>query len=107
MMLVVLFAALALSTFLPRFLPLTLWRNRDLPGGVRVLLGYVPPAILAAIFVPGIVAPDDVIKLNVFNPYLIGGVTTFVMMRVTQRLLLSVTVGIAVFFVMLKSLALI
>jgi branched-subunit amino acid transport protein len=107
MMLYTLFAALALSTFLPRFLPLTLWRNRDLPGGVRVLLGYVPPAILAAIFVPGIVAPDEVIKLDAFNPYLIGGLVTFVMMRVTQRLLLSVIVGVAVFYVMLRSFALI
>lgn len=107
MMLYALFAALALSTFLPRFLPFTLWRNRDLPKGVSALLGYVPPAILAAIFVPSIVAPDGVIKHEALNPYLIGGVVTFVMMRVTKKLLLSVIVGIAVFYVMLRWLSLI
>ena len=33
MTLYLLFAALALTTFLPRFLPLALWRKRELPAG--------------------------------------------------------------------------
>jgi len=101
MNLYVLFAALALTTFLPRFLPLTLWRNRNLPQGVRVLLGYVPPAILAAIFVPSIAAPGDVISHDPLNPYLIGGLITFALMHATRKLLLSVSIGTAVFYAML------
>jgi branched-subunit amino acid transport protein len=101
MMLYALFAALALTTFLPRFLPLTLWRSREQPEGMRILLGYVPPAILAAIFVPGIVAPDGFINRDVLSPYLIGGIATFVLMRVTKKLLLSLTIGIAVFYAVL------
>ncbi len=101
MKLYALFAALALTTFLPRFLPLTLWRDRNLPEGARTLLGYVPPAILAAVFVPGMVAPEGVISHDVLSPYLLGGVVTFVLMRTTKKLLLSVTIGIAVFYAVL------
>jgi branched-subunit amino acid transport protein len=91
--------ALGLCTFLPRYLPLVLWGNRELPDGVKTVLGFVPPAVLAALAFPSMMMPNGVdLDLAWTNPYLVGSIVTLIATMISKRLLLSSSIGIAAFF---------
>ncbi|MBA5635778.1 AzlD domain-containing protein [Duganella sp. LX20W] len=94
------FAVLGLGTFLPRYLPLALWGERELPLVIRKILVYVPVAILTAIFVPEVVMPEGRLFLHWSNAYLVGGLATMAVMMLSKRLLLSSAIGIVAFALM-------
>lgn len=43
------------------------------PHGFRVALAFVPPAVLAAIVLPGLASPDGTLDLSPANPRWIAG----------------------------------
>jgi branched-subunit amino acid transport protein len=63
-------------------------------------LSYVPPAVLTAIIVPAATMPDGhTFWISATNPYLIGAVFTALIGWFGKRLLLTITGGMAVFFI--------
>jgi len=90
---------MGVCTFLPRYLPLALFGERELPGLVKTALAYLPAALLAAIAVPSVLAPDGAhIDLTHHLPVLIAGTVTLVLGLVTERFLVVWGVGTALFF---------
>ncbi|SKA92583.1 Branched-chain amino acid transport protein [Paucidesulfovibrio gracilis DSM 16080] len=60
---------MALVTYIPRALPVLALSSRSLSPGLRRFLSYVPVAVLSALLVPSLLAPDaklDVSGTNVF-----------------------------------------
>ncbi|AJK45490.1 MULTISPECIES: AzlD domain-containing protein [Burkholderia] len=70
------------------------------PPLVRTALGFVPVTVLTAITVPMAVAPHGGgLELGWRNPQLIGALAAVLVSATTRRPLLTIAVGLAVFFV--------
>lgn len=71
------------------------------PPLVERALAFVPVAVLTAIIVPAMLypAPGD-IQLTWQNPYLVGGVVAAVVSWKWKKLMPTILIGMAVFFVM-------
>jgi branched-subunit amino acid transport protein len=69
----------------------------DPPEGVLRALKYVPPAVLTAIVVPGVLMPAGTIDLSWRNAYLIGGVVAAVVAWRSRSLVATIVLGMAVF----------
>lgn len=70
-----------------------------LPHFIERALKYVPPAVLSAIIVPEILLPNGTnpdFSLN--NPALIAGLVAVLISYKTKNLLLTIILGMAVFF---------
>ena len=66
---------------------------------VRTALGFVPVTVLTAIIVPMAVTPHGgAPELTWRNPQLIGALAACLVSAVTRRPLLTIAVGLAVFF---------
>jgi branched-subunit amino acid transport protein len=86
-------AGMALVTFAMRYPVLALVSKLTLPPTLMAALKFIPPAVLAAIIVPALLAPQDQLDFSLTNDYLIAGiVTAFVAWR-TQNLLLTLAIG--------------
>jgi branched-subunit amino acid transport protein len=67
---------------------------------VRTALAFVPVTVLTAIIVPMAVSPHGAnAELTWRNPQLVGALAAVVVSAVTRRPLLTIAVGLAVFFV--------
>lgn len=66
-------AGVALSTILLRASFIVFVDPHRFPPWFRRALAYVPPSVLAAIVVPGLVMPDGTLDLSPRNPRLIAG----------------------------------
>ncbi|BAC70906.1 hypothetical protein SAVERM_3195 [Streptomyces avermitilis MA-4680 = NBRC 14893] len=90
---------MGLCSFLPRYLPLVLLADREMPAVAKSLLSYTPPAVLAALVVPEMLMPGGHgMQLSASNPYLIGGGVTFVAGLYSKKFLLVTAIGIAAFY---------
>ena len=70
------------------------------PPLVRTALGFVPVTVLTAIIVPMAVSPHGGgAELTWHNPQLIGALAAVAVSALTRRPLLTIAVGLAVFFV--------
>lgn len=99
MSIALLILGMGLCSFLPRYVPLAFFADREMPPVVKTLLNYTPPAVLAALVFPAVLAPSgEGLEVTVSNPYLIGGLATFVAGLVSKKFLLVTAIGIAVFF---------
>jgi len=67
-----------LVTYLPRVLPVWYLAGRQLPRAVEVWLRYVPPAVLAAMLLPGLLMPDGTLQINFTNLFLLAAVPAFI-----------------------------
>jgi branched-subunit amino acid transport protein len=63
------------------------------------LLRYVPPVVLTAIVVPAVLIPEHQLALSYTNARLIGAIAAVLMAYWRKNLLLTITVGMLVFFV--------
>ncbi|BDH07127.1 AzlD domain-containing protein [Streptomyces seoulensis] len=99
MTMALLILGMGLCSFLPRYLPLVLLADREMPPLAKSLLGYTPPAVLAALVVPEMLMPGGhAIHLSMSNPYLIGGGVTFVAGLFSKKFLLVTAIGITAFY---------
>jgi branched-subunit amino acid transport protein len=65
------------------------------PHGFRVALAFVPPAVLAAITVPGLAMPQGIFDLTSANPRWIAGVVAFVVAMKMRNTLAPIAAGMA------------
>lgn len=101
-------AGMALVTFSVRVPVLALVSRMPLPPALLAALKYVPPAVLTALVTPALLAPQGDIHLSPANPYLVAGLTAAWVAWRTQKLLLTIILGMVSFWLwrfMLASLA--
>jgi branched-subunit amino acid transport protein len=93
-------AGMALATFLIRYPVLWLVGRYRLPDSWRRALRFVPPAVLSALVTPALLFPTGpTFGSPIANPYLIAGVTAAVVAWKKRSLLLTLAVGMSVFWI--------
>ena len=91
---------MALITWLIRAAVCVIGERLVFPPLVRTALGFVPVTVLTAIIVPMAVSPHGGdAELTWRNPQLVGALAAVVVSALTRRPLLTIAVGLAVFFV--------
>lgn len=92
-------------TFVSRALFLVSRKLRP-PKRVEKYLPLVGPAVLAAIAVPGILAPRDVISLVDTVPAVLAAVVTWLVWRRTRQVALGLVAGLLLWWAILAALVL-
>lgn len=89
--------AASVGTYLLRVSLVAVFGRADaIPTRVKYLLGFVPAAVLAALVVPPILAPDGALALSIGNDRLLaGGIAAIVAWR-TEDMLATIAVGMGV-----------
>lgn len=96
---VVLILGMAVITFAIRSTVFLLGERIVFPPLVRTALGFVPVTVLTAIIVPMAVAPHGgAPELTWRNPQLVGALAACLVSALTRKPLLTIAVGLAVFF---------
>ncbi|MBB5401250.1 AzlD domain-containing protein [Paraburkholderia sp. BR13439] len=97
---VVLIVGMAAITWLIRAAVFVLGERLVFPPLMRTALSFVPVTVLTAIIVPMAVSPHgNNAELTWRNPQLVGALAAIVVSAVTRRPLLTIAVGLVVFFV--------
>ncbi|MBC8723629.1 AzlD domain-containing protein [Paraburkholderia sp. 31.1] len=97
---VVLIVGMAAITWLIRAAVFVLGDRLVFPPLLRTALSFVPVTVLTAIIVPMAVSPHgNNAELNWRNPQLVGALAAIVVSALTRRPLLTIAVGLGVFFV--------
>jgi branched-subunit amino acid transport protein len=97
---VLLILGMAIITWVIRAAVFVLGERLVFPPLVRTALGFVPVTVLTAIIVPMAVSPHGTsAELTWRNPQLVGALAAIVVSALTRRPLLTIAVGLAVFFV--------
>lgn len=90
---------MALVTWGIRYVMFPVSDHVQLPKLFEQGLRYVPPAVLTAIIVPTVVMPSgNDIDLTLHNPYIIGTAVVCVVGWKTDKLLVTILVGMTAFF---------
>jgi len=87
-------------TFGVRYPVLALSSKVRMPALLVKALGYVPVAVLSAITVPIMFAPEGSMALELGNDYLLAGIASIVFVAITRHLLATIIVGMALFLVL-------
>jgi branched-subunit amino acid transport protein len=96
---VVLIVGMAAITWLIRAAVFVLGDRLVFPPLLRTALGFVPVTVLTAIIVPMAVSPHgNDAELSWRNPQLVGALAAIVVSALTRRPLLTIAVGLVVFF---------
>lgn len=95
---VLLIAGMAAVTFGVRYPVLALVSRLELPPSLVQALRFIPPAVLAAIIAPALVMPGGVPDLSLQNAYLVAGAAAAVVAWRTRNLLLTIGLGMAIFW---------
>ncbi|WP_395067440.1 AzlD domain-containing protein [Paraburkholderia silvatlantica] len=96
---VVLILGMALVTLVIRTAVFVLGDRLAFPPLVRTALGFVPVTVLTAIIVPMAVSPHGQgAELTWRNPQLVGALAAIVVSALTRRPLLTIAIGLGVFF---------
>jgi branched-subunit amino acid transport protein len=96
-----LIAGMAAVTFLIRYPMLALIGRVNLPKPVVDALGYVPPAVLAAIVAPALLMPNGTtIVFGLTNRGLLAGVVAGLTMWRSKNLILTIVLGMAVYLLL-------
>ena len=87
---------MALVTFGIRY-PVFGFADRvELTQSMRQAVRYIPPAVLAAIIAPAILAPRGTLEIDFTNEFLVAGIATFLIAWGSKNLLLTIILGMAV-----------
>ena len=90
---IILIAGMVFVTYLPRFLPLILLSQKNLPSGIVRWLGYIPVAVLSALLAPGILLKDGELFLSTKNISLLAFFPTIFIAVKTKNIFLTVLGG--------------
>lgn len=90
---------MALVTFAIRYPVLALSGRLQLAPWFLRLLHYVPPTVLTAIVVPAVLMPNNQLWIDYTNARLIGILAVILVAFWRKNLLLTIVVGMAVFFI--------
>lgn len=88
-----------LVTFGVRFVLFARAHKVVMPAFIERALKFVPVAVLTAIITPMILMPDKQLALSLLNPWLLGALAAFGVGIWRQQQLLTILVGVVVFFV--------
>lgn len=91
-------AGMALATFTIRYGLLAASSRMSLPPTLLAALRYLPPVVLTAIVVPEVMLREGTLYLDYGNARLIGAIAALVTGLISRNLLLTIVVGMAVFF---------
>lgn len=96
---ILLVLGMAIVTFAARYPALALISKITIPPTLLAALKFIPPAVLTAIIVPALLAPtDNRINFSLTNDYLIAGIITTIVAWRSKNLLLTLAIGMAVFW---------
>lgn len=87
-------------TFGVRYPVLKLSGRVRMPVWLVKALGFVPVAVLSAIAVPIMLAPQGEFLLSMQNEYLVAGVFAIVFAAFTKHLLWTIVLGMSLFLVL-------
>lgn len=90
-----LITGMALVTLAVRYPVLVLIGKIPMPDSVFRALRYVPPAVLAAIIAPGVLAPSGDIQITPQNNALVASIVSIIVAWRTKNLLLTIVIGMA------------
>lgn len=94
-----LLAGMAMVTFGIRYPVLGLSGRIKLSPGLQEMLRYIPPAVLTAIVVPAVLLPDgEGLLLSYTNARLVGAIAAILISYYSKNLLLTIVLGMAIFF---------
>jgi branched-subunit amino acid transport protein len=88
-----------LATFTIRAFFILLVGQREIPPLVRRGLYFIPPAVLTAIIVPELLLPRGKLEISLTNPNLLAGMVAVLVAWRTRSVLLTIVVGMAVFWI--------
>ena len=91
------FFGMALVTFFTRFTMIALIGHGELPPRLLRWLYYVPPAVLAALILPAVIAPQGKLVLGLPVWALLAGV---VVAWRTRNVFLTILAGLVVFWLL-------
>ncbi len=85
-------------TFGIRFVLYARAHRIQLPVWLEEALAYVPVAVLTAIIMPMILMPNKHLDLTWQNPWLLGSLAAFIIGLIFKKPLLTIVVGVVIFF---------
>lgn len=80
-------------TYVPRALPALVLSQRPMHPALARWLSYVPAAVLSALLMPSLLAPEKTLDLSLNNIFLLAAVPTFVVCFKTRSFFGTVAVG--------------
>ena len=89
---------MAIATFSIRYVIFAASNRITLSPGLLRALRYVPPVVLTAIVVPEVLISDGTLDVSMMNARLVGAIATTLVAITTRNLLLTIGIGMAVFF---------
>jgi branched-subunit amino acid transport protein len=89
---------MAIATFTIRYAIFGASNRFTLSPAWRNTLRYVPPVVLTAIVVPEVLMGDGGLDVSVMNARLVGAIAAVIIAATTRNLLLTISLGMAVFF---------
>ncbi|REG85810.1 AzlD domain-containing protein [Marinomonas pollencensis] len=92
-------AGMFVVTFGVRFVLFARAHKVVMPGFLDRALKFVPVAVLTSIITPMIFVSQHQLNVSYDNPWLLGGVAAFVVGLWKQQQLLTIVVGVVVFFI--------
>ena len=93
---------LGILTFLIRFSFIALLDRWQTPPLVQRALRFVPVAVLTAIIVPELMLlPNGEFNPNLLNPRLLAGIVAVIVAWETKNVILTIVIGMIVFWVLL------
>jgi branched-subunit amino acid transport protein len=93
-----LLVGMGLVTYIPRWLPLYLLSNRQLPSWLIRWLDLIPVSILSALLAPALVTTGTPRQLAPFQPEMLVAVPTFLFALKTRSLGGTVVVGMFLYW---------
>ena len=84
---------MALVTYIPRMLPVTLLSRIKIPDLLIRILKFVGPAILASLLAPAIFISDGAVNISFNNIYLLAALPTFLTAYLTKSIFTTVFLG--------------
>jgi len=89
-----------LVTFLTRASFIVFADPQKFPRPFRLALAFVPPAVLAAIVVPGLLMPHGSVELGLANPRWLAGLAAMAIAVRTRSALATIAGGMAALWVL-------
>ena len=86
--------AMSVVTYLPRALPLLLCARRTVPDPLARWLGFVPPAVLAALLAQSVLCAGPNVDMSMKNLFLWASVPTALVRWKTRSFAATVAAGI-------------
>jgi branched-subunit amino acid transport protein len=81
-----------------RYPVLALFSKVTLPPALLAALKFIPPAVLTALILPALLAPDGRMDASLGNSYWVAGLITALVAWHSKNLLLTLGVGMVLFW---------